>query len=192
MRTHPWRESEITLISEQDYPNPYTDVEVRAEFTASDGTMLRRPAFWDGGRTWKVRFAAPVAGRWTWRSFGSVDEAGLVDQSGEIVCETGPSTEHRFYRHGFWRMSPGGRNLIHADGTDGAARRRYRLGIALARYRGTMPSLRCRPPGQGLQRRLADECAARHARARTTRSHRADEGFDIGFEDLSDGSYQPP
>ena len=47
----PWREHEITLTAEGDYPSPYTDVDVWAEFTNENGTTLRRPAFWDGGCT---------------------------------------------------------------------------------------------------------------------------------------------
>src|SRR5260221_8687781 len=112
MQAHHWREVEIELTSERDYANAYTDVEVWAEFTHDAGTMLRRPAFWDGGRAWNIRFTSPIAmGRWTWRTFSSVEDAGLARQSGEIACEVGPSTDHGFYRHGFWHMSPGGRNL---------------------------------------------------------------------------------
>lgn len=117
MLTHPWRECEIQLTAAGDYPNPYTDVDVWAEFTPDDSPPLRRPAFWDGGRAWKIRFAAPAAGHWRWRSFSSAADGGFTGQGGEITCTAVPPADHRFYRHGFWRMSPGGRNLIHADGT---------------------------------------------------------------------------
>ena len=36
MAIYPWREYEITLTAEGDYPNPYTDVEVWADFTHAD------------------------------------------------------------------------------------------------------------------------------------------------------------
>src|SRR5207237_9353015 len=86
MVAYPWREIEITLTAERDYPDPYTDVEVWADFTHEREITLRRPAFWDGGRTWKIRFASPVAaGRWTWRSFSSVEDGGLAGQSGELA-----------------------------------------------------------------------------------------------------------
>ncbi|UCD53044.1 MAG: DUF5060 domain-containing protein, partial [Phycisphaerales bacterium] len=79
MLAYPWRECEIRLAAECDYPNPYTDVKVWAEFTHDTGITLRRPAFWDGGRAWKIRFASPLTeGRWTWRSFSSVSDAGLA------------------------------------------------------------------------------------------------------------------
>ena len=118
MQVYPWREVELTLTMEHEPPNPYTDLEVWAEFRHNSGLTLRRPAFWDGGRTYGIRFASPLAeGRWTWHSYCSVEDAGLTGQGGELVCEPGDPTTHRFYEHGFWRMSPGGRNLVHADGT---------------------------------------------------------------------------
>jgi len=51
----PWREIELTLTATQAYANGYTDVDVWVDFTHSTGQALRRPAFWDGGQTWKVR-----------------------------------------------------------------------------------------------------------------------------------------
>jgi hypothetical protein len=118
MLAHPWCEAELALTSERDYPNGYTDADVWAELTHDSGATLRRPAFWDGGRTWKIRFASPIGeGRWIWRSFSSIEDPGLAAQSGEIVCTAGPPNDHRFERRGFWRMSPAGRSLVHADGT---------------------------------------------------------------------------
>jgi hypothetical protein len=55
----PWRELELTLEAARDYPNAYTEMEVWAEFKHDSGKELVRPAFWDGGHIWKVRFASP-------------------------------------------------------------------------------------------------------------------------------------
>jgi hypothetical protein len=52
-----------------------------------------------------------------WKTGSSVPDAGLHDISGELRVERIERHGHRFYRHGFWRMSPGGRSLVHADGT---------------------------------------------------------------------------
>jgi hypothetical protein len=113
----PWREIELALNATQEYANGYTDVEVWADFTHESGVVLRRPAFWDGGSTWKVLFASPLAkGLWTWRTFCSADDTGLAGQTGVISCESASAPSHRFYKHGFWRMSRGQRNLVHADG----------------------------------------------------------------------------
>jgi hypothetical protein len=188
----PWRELELTLEAERDYPNAYTEVEVWAEFKHDSGINLVRPAFWDGGRTWKVRFASPFGtGRWTWRSFSSGDDAGLAGQSGEISCEAGEPTGNRFYRHGFWKMSPGKRNLVHADGT---------------------PALLVGDTAWALPwRATPDECevyaADRQTKgfnavllmsvqpdmdARGPRDRSAGEGFAVGFEDLQDGHINRP
>ena len=102
MIVRPWREVEIVLTMERETLNPYVDVEAWVEFTHDSGVTLRRPAFWDGGRTFGVRFASPLAvGRWTWHSYCSVEDAGLAGQSGELVCQPGAPTANRFYRHGF-------------------------------------------------------------------------------------------
>lgn len=187
MIVHPWRECELTLTAEQDYSSPYTEVELWAEFTHESGRSLRRPAFWDGGRSWKIRFASPgLEGRWTWRATSSAGDAGLGGQSGELVCAAETAPAQRFYRHGFWRMSPGGRNLVHADGTPAvlvgdtawafpwrATPEQARVYAADRQAKGFNAAL------------LMSVQPDMHARG--PRDRRADEGFGVGFEDLSEG-----
>src|ERR1700761_568464 len=62
---HQWQVVEITLTSSVSYADPFQDVDVTATFTRPDGKVITRPAFWDGGLTWKVRFAPPQTGLWT-------------------------------------------------------------------------------------------------------------------------------
>jgi hypothetical protein len=187
MVVHPWQEHEIVLTSERDYPNPYIEIEVYADFTHASGLTLRRPVFWDGARTWKLRFASPLAaGAWKWHSQSSVADSGLNRQTGEFVCQPEPETSNRFYQHGFWRMSPGYRNLVHADG---------------------YPAILAADTAWGLPWRATEEqCQIyandRHAkgfngvmlmsvqpdmRATGPRDRLADEGFEVGFEDLPTG-----
>lgn len=182
----PWRECEITLMAEGDLAAPYIEVDVWAEFRHEGGDVLRRPAFWDGGRTWKIRFAAPVAGRWTWRSFSTGADTGLAAQAGVIVAEAKTHPDHRFYRHGFWRMSPGGRSLVHADGTPAILVGDTAWGL----------------PWRATEEQCAIYAADRQAKgfnaallmsvqpdmgARGPRDRTADEGFGVGFEDLPGG-----
>jgi hypothetical protein len=187
MLAHPWREVEIALTAENDYPSPYTNVEVWADFIHDTGATLRRPAFWDGGRAWKIRFASPLdSGRWLWRSFSSAADSGLAGQSGELKCQAGSPTEHRFERHGFWRMSPGRRSMVHADGTPAllAADTAWALP-----WRATEEQ--CRVYAADRQAKGFNAALLMSVqpdmRARGPRDRTADEGFDVGFEDLPDG-----
>ena len=151
------------------------------------GDTLRRPAFWDGDRTWRIRFAPPAgSARWAWTTFASVDDAGLTGRHGEIVVTDGPADGDPFAAHGFWRMSTGGRSLVHADGTaalivaDTAwalpfratpedvliyARDRQAKGFNAALLMTVQPDMRATGP----------------------RDRTADEGFDVGFDDLPTG-----
>lgn len=192
MLAQPWREVEITLTAERDYTNPYIDVELWADFTHDSGMTLRRPAFWDSGRVWKVRFASPLAaGRWSWTSAGAVDDAGLVSQSGMLDCAEHSGDANRFERHGFWRMSPGGRSLVHADGTPALIAADTAWGLP---WRATLEQCRVYAADRhskgfnaALLMSVQPDMDARGPRERT-----ADEGFDVGFEDLSSGHINQP
>ncbi|MFG1688242.1 DUF4038 domain-containing protein [Nonomuraea sp. NPDC049269] len=182
-----WREAEITLTASADIPDAYTGVDVWAEFTHDNGLTLRRPAFHDGGRTWRIRFSSPLPhGRWQWTSDASLDDPGLRGATGFVEVEPGGPATNRFQRHGFWTMSPGGRNLVHADGT---------------------PAILVADTAWGLPWRATEEqvrvyAADRHAkgfnavllmsvqpdmRAVGPRDRGADTGFDVAFEDLPTG-----
>ena len=59
---NPWRQCEIELTAAEDHSDPYNTVDVWADFVSETGERLRRPAFWDGERTWRIRLR--VAHRW--------------------------------------------------------------------------------------------------------------------------------
>ncbi len=68
-----WDTQEIVLRAGQDYPNPYVDVVCWIDLEGP-GSSRRVYGFWDGGRTFKVRFVATAPGEWRWRS-GSNQQA---------------------------------------------------------------------------------------------------------------------
>lgn len=112
-----WSTLEISLTSEKEYENPFTEVEVWAIFTNDEGDLFRRPAFWDGGKIWKIRFAPPQANEgWTWETYASIPgDKGLHGRSGafqSVVSET----VHPLLKDGLLMMSPGKRNVIHHNG----------------------------------------------------------------------------
>jgi hypothetical protein len=111
-----WTTHEIKLTAVESYKNGYTDAEVWAVFINSTGDTLVRPAFWDGDDIWIVRFAPPDAGnQWNWTTYASVKDKGLSGKSGALksIAYTG---DNRLLKHGLLRMSPGKRNVVHADG----------------------------------------------------------------------------
>src|SRR5437588_11111671 len=59
---------EIPLTSSINYPNPYTAATITASVTPPTGSgegSYTIPGFWDGGSTWRVRWAPRKAGTYT-------------------------------------------------------------------------------------------------------------------------------
>ncbi|MCU1528331.1 MAG: hypothetical protein JWP75_2094 [Frondihabitans sp.] len=108
---------EIALVSDEDHANPYLDVDVEVLFAGPKGATIRRPAFWDGGRTWRVRFAPTMPGHWLYRtSSNRTTDNGLHGVTGDINCVSADA-QTTIHRHGFLRRAEFGRHLSHDDGT---------------------------------------------------------------------------
>ena len=110
-----WFTYEIVLQAQSEYSNPYTEVDVTGVFTNHAGDTLSRPAFWDGGLTWKIRFAPPDTGPWIWMTRSSNQDPGLHQQQGRIRVVPYQG-KNALLQEGLFRMSPGKRNVIHASG----------------------------------------------------------------------------
>lgn len=185
---YPWQEFELSFTSENDYSNPYCEIDMEVEFQHENGEIVIRPAFWIGGKKWKVRFAAPgLVGNWAWKSSCNVQDSGLDNRSGSLLCVSdGSESQNCFHKHGFWKMSANHRSVIHADGTsvilavDTAwalpwrateeqcriyAEDRHNKGFNAVMLMSVQPDMRARGP-----------------QARTV-----DGGFDVGFLDLPSG-----
>ena len=80
-----WQEIEFSFTSPSSYKNAYTDVEVWAVFTGDDGTVMRRPGFWSGGNNWKLRFAAPKAGKWKVAVFSNCEDQSFKFEDTFVV-----------------------------------------------------------------------------------------------------------
>ncbi len=112
-----WATHEIMLLADADYAQPYETVEVAVVFSNEKGDTLRRPAFWDGEKVWKVRFAPPDTGSlWHWVSESNQPkDAGLQAQRGGLRSVPSHS-ENTLFQHGLLKMSVGKRSVVHADG----------------------------------------------------------------------------
>ena len=76
---------EVTFSASGAYSNPYLELEAEATLVEPDGRTTRSlPLFWDGGATWKWRFAPDQVGTWRW-TVKSVDR-GLDGRSGTFEC----------------------------------------------------------------------------------------------------------
>ena len=108
---------EFPLKAERAYSDIFDEIEVDVIYQGPDGGEWRVPAFWAGDNIFRVRFAAPSPGRYSYRSICSnPDDAGLHGQTGEIVVEPyeGPGD---LFQHGRLRVAESRRTLEHADGT---------------------------------------------------------------------------
>jgi hypothetical protein len=181
-----WTEIEFSLESQSQSQSPFLEVEVNAIFTDSNGSEYLRPGFWDGGKNWRIRFAAPTVGQWSWKSSSTNDDSGLAKQGDFFVTISEKLTGNRFYDNGFWKMSPKGRSLVHADNS---------------------PALLAGDTAWGLPWRATPEEALIYAQDRSKKGFNAalmmvvqpdmfavgpidrtaDEGFDVAFEDLPNG-----
>ncbi len=116
---HVWETQEITFSASQDYANPYAEVVCWIELEGA-GTKRRVYGFWDGGRTFKVRFVATAPGEWTWRSASNQPaDRGLNGGQGKVraVEWTEAEKAENPNRRGFVRVTRNGRALEYADGT---------------------------------------------------------------------------
>lgn len=108
---------ETSLQSAVQYTNPLQQAELRVVFTPPQGAPVRVYGFWDGGTTWRVRFAPHQTGAWAFRTeCTDAANTGLHAQSGSFRC-VAASGKTAFAQHGPVRVTADGFSLEHADGT---------------------------------------------------------------------------
>jgi len=112
-----WERFEITLKSRATYTNAAQEAEVRALLVSPLGETNRVYGFWDGGKTWRVRFAPNFPGRWRYYTLCSdTANTGLNGQTGEFLCSA-PLGNSRFGEHGPIQVARDEEHLEHADHT---------------------------------------------------------------------------
>jgi hypothetical protein len=111
-----WDVLEFDLEAAEDHP--WWEFPVQAIVADEAGrTRLTVDGFWDGGRTWRVRFVLPHGGAWTWRTVSP--DPGLNDRSGRLTLEEPSAARiaaNPNYR-GHLRPSANGRYFERADGS---------------------------------------------------------------------------
>ncbi len=108
---------EITLRSVGEHSDPFNELTVDAVFREPSGAQVRVPAFWAGGKRWKVRYASTHVGRHNYRTECSdTSDTGLHGVTGSVDVEPYKGS-NRLILHGPVRVAADKRHLEHADGT---------------------------------------------------------------------------
>jgi hypothetical protein len=112
-----WGRFEHTFESAAKYENPLQEAALSVFFLSPDGQTNRAYGFWDGDKTWRVRFSPNLPGKWNWTAVCSdAANKGLHGQSGSFVCAA-PTGKSVFDQHGPIRLSRDRYTLEHDDGT---------------------------------------------------------------------------
>ena len=109
--------TEWSYTSGKQYQDPFNQVELDFLITPPSGQQERVPAFWAGGSTWRVRYAAPFPGLYRIRSVCSdTRNSDLHDRVSTLNVQ--PYTgQNVHYKHGVLKVSEDGRHFQHTDGT---------------------------------------------------------------------------
>jgi hypothetical protein len=91
-----WEMHEFELHGRSRVENPFRDATLRGVFTAPSGKTVTLEGFYDGGDTWRLRFAPDELGEWRYRLSG---EGVEVFQEGRLKCLAPRG-------HGFIRIHP--------------------------------------------------------------------------------------
>jgi hypothetical protein len=115
---HLWQKVEITLHAENQYDNPYTDVEVWVDLKGPQFDK-RCYGFWDGDNVFRLRVLATAPGTWTWISGSNQSDPGLNAKSGKFTAAPWADADKNKNpcRRGMIKASPNGHTFEYADGT---------------------------------------------------------------------------
>lgn len=114
-----WEPFELTMNATTDLGNPYTDglpdggkPFAIVTFTGAGGNARGQryavPAFWDGGKVWKARFACPAAGEWSYATASRDPTLHAVGGTLECTGWTAAELAANPARHGFVRVAKEG------------------------------------------------------------------------------------
>jgi len=109
--------AEWSFQSGKSRKDPFNEVELSVRFTSADGGEKLVPAFWAGGRNWRVRFSSPMAGKFHFRTVCSdPSDSGLHDREGDVQVKRYVGSNPLF-RHGPIRVAADKHHFEHTDGT---------------------------------------------------------------------------
>jgi len=101
-----WRVSEFAFTAKKTCKNPSMQVHFSAVFTGPGGAKYEVPGFWDGGKTWKLRFTPTAPGKWCYTTRCPQRDKGLHGKKGSFTAAPAKG-DNPLYHHGggtpfFW------------------------------------------------------------------------------------------
>lgn len=113
-----WMKYEKTFESTKTYENPlYNLARFKVQFQSPSGRLKTVNGFWDGQKTWRVRFMPDEIGQWSFVSFCSDTlNSGLHAIKGTFECVS-HQNQHDIYTKGNIVHPKGSYYLTHADGS---------------------------------------------------------------------------
>jgi hypothetical protein len=107
---------ETSFESSKEYKNPFVEIEVDVIF--SDGKkQWKVPAFWDGGKTWKVRFAAPQKGDYSYHAVATDKSNKGLNTGKTTLTVTEYTGDNPLYQRGKLRVTKDHRHFEFSDGS---------------------------------------------------------------------------
>ena len=113
-----WMKYEKEFVSNVSYDNPLYDVKkFTVRFISPAGRVKQINGFWDGERSWKVRFCPDEYGVWSYNTECSDEKnIGLHQQTGTFECVPNDS-KLEIYKKGVIVRPKGDYYLTYSDGT---------------------------------------------------------------------------
>jgi len=111
-----WDVFETSYKTAKAYTNAFMDVEVDVVFKQGE-KQWKVPAFWAGGDTWKVRFAPPAQGDYTYRVECTDKANAELNGKEQTLQVTAYKGKNPLLQHGFIQVSADKRRFEQADGT---------------------------------------------------------------------------
>lgn len=111
-----WLANEMTFLANKTVADPVGTQTLDVTFT-NGSKSLTIPGFWDGDNIWRVRFALPEEGTWTFTTaFSDKTDSGVHEKTGSInVMKYSGNLE--IYKRGFVKTDPDKHYFTYADGT---------------------------------------------------------------------------
>lgn len=108
--------AEFEFVALRDFGDPWAEIEFDVEFTDPDGRIHAVPAYWAGGRTWRVRYSSGIDGVHEYRTVVRGTTDGFENRAGTLRV-VGYEGANPLLLRGGPRVADDDRHFSHADGT---------------------------------------------------------------------------